>query len=359
MIPALEALTPASPGLLMAQALTAAASATDTDNDAGTQAARVLIVDDERPVVEMLSRLMKRIGYEAVTASNGADALALVSRERPDTVILDINMPGIDGVEVCRRLKADPATRLIPIILLTGLSASADRIRGIAAGADDFVTKPPVLAELTARVRALTRLKRYTDTLDSAEAVIMSLGLTIEARDPHTQGHCQRLARFAGALGRRIGLHPRQLVTLQRGAFLHDVGKIAIPDSILLKPGPLSQEEREVMQQHTIVGDNLCRQLRLLDDVCPIVRHHHERPDGTGYPDGLRGDEIPLLAQILRVVDVYDALRSRRPYKPELPRPQALEKLRTEAAKGWISQPLVEVFAALPGLEDVHDGPAE
>ena len=311
-----------------------------------TAAGRILVVDDEAPNVEVFSRLMSRLGYEVLTASSGELALQSVAGDRPDLVLLDVNMPGIDGFEVCRRLKSDTRTRLIPIVLVTALHATEDRVRGIEAGADDFLAKPPVVAELEARVRSLTRLKRYTDELDSAESVILTLGLTIESRDPSTQGHCERLARYARALGTRLGLDHEQLVALHRGAFLHDVGKVGTPDVILLKPGRLTQSEREMMQQHTVIGYRLCGEMRSLEDVRPIVRHHHERPDGTGYPDQLAGDRIPLLARILNVVDSYDALTTERAYKAALSPAEAFRELREEAAKGWKFPALVEELKA-------------
>lgn len=307
---------------------------------------RVLIVDDDLPTRDVLRRLLMRLGYEATTAADGECALRSIGTDHPDLVLLDVNLPGIDGIEVCRRIKADPATRLLPVVLLTTLTASEDRVRGIDAGADDFVSKPPVLAELESRVRSLIRQKHYTDGLDSVESVIRSLGLTIEARDPYTGGHCQRLAAYALALGTRVGLTDAQLVTLNRGAFLHDVGKIGIPDAILLKTERLTRAEYVLMQQHTVIGDKLCSELRLLDDVRPIVRHHHERLDGSGYPDGLKGDEIPLLASILSVVDVFDALTTDRPYRPALSKQRGIDELRHEAARGWKSACLVEAFAS-------------
>jgi putative two-component system response regulator len=310
-------------------------------------AGRILVVDDEARNVEVFSRLMTRLGYEVLAATSGELALQSVERDRPDLVLLDVNMPGIDGFEVCRRLKSDVRTRLIPIVLITGLNATEDRVRGIEAGADDFLAKPPVVAELEARVRSLTRLKRYTDELDSAQSVILTLGLTIESRDPSTLGHCERLTRYATALGARLGLDADQLVALHRGAFLHDVGKVGIPDVILLKPGRLTPDERAVMQQHPVIGHRLCGELRALEDVRPIVRHHHERPDGTGYPDGLKGDSVPLLARIMNVVDSYDALTTQRPYKPALSRAEAFRELREEAAKGWKFSALVEEFIAI------------
>jgi putative two-component system response regulator len=316
-------------------------------------AGRILVVDDESQNVEVIRRLMTRLGYEVLTAADGESALHSVMRDRPDLVLLDVNMPGVDGFEVCRRLKADAATRLIPVVLITTLTESEDRIRGIEAGADDFLSKPPVIAELEARVRSLTRLKRYTDELDSAESVILSLGLTIEARDPNTEGHCQRLAAYATALGSRLGLADDQLVALNRGGFLHDVGKIGIPDVVLLKAGRLTATEYELIQQHTVIGDRLCSELRLLEDVRPIVRHHHERPDGTGYPDRLKGEDIPLLARILSVVDVYDALTTARSYKPALSSEHAIRELREEAARGWKFDAIVEEFATLASHGDL------
>jgi putative two-component system response regulator len=236
---------------------------------------------------------------------------------------------------------------MIPVILVTALSALDDRLRGIDAGADDFLSKPPVFAELEARVRSLIRLKRFTDDLDCAESVILTLGLAIEGRDPGTNGHCQRLAAYATTLGMHLGLSPEHVTALRRGAFLHDVGKIVIPDAVLLKPGRLTPEERELMQQHTVAGDRLCGELRVLENVRPIVRHHHERPDGTGYPDRLRSDGIPMLARVLSVVDVYDALTTERPYKRALPSECAVSVLREEAAKGWLFSDIVEDFIGL------------
>jgi len=310
-------------------------------------AGRILVVDDEAKNVEVISRLMRRLGYDVLTATSGELALESVARHKPDLVLLDVNMTGIDGFEVCRRIKSDAGTRLIPVILITGLNATADRVRGIEAGADDFLTKPPVIAELEARVRSLTRLKQYTDELETAESIILTLGLTIESRDPYTQGHCERVARYAAALGARLGLDDGQLVALHRGAFLHDVGKVGIPDAILLKPGSLTPSEQATMQEHTVIGHRLCGELRSLEEVRPIVRHHHERPNGTGYPDRLEGERIPLLARIMNVVDSYDALTTERPYKAAFSTAEAFREMRDEAARGWKFPALVEEFAAI------------
>ena len=246
-------------------------------------------------------------------AADGCEALERVRNDRPDLVLLDVMMPGLNGFEVCRTLKGDAATRLVPVVLVTALRHADDRVQGIEAGADDFITKPFNAHELRARVRSLIRIKRYTDDLESAESVIVSLALTIEARDRYTDGHCQRLASYGSAVGRHLGLAEDDITALVRGGFLHDIGKVGVPDAILLKAGRLTPPEYEVMKRHTAIGERLCGELRALRRVRPIVRHHHERLDGSGYPDGLRGDAIPLVAQIIGIVDVFDAITTSRP----------------------------------------------
>ena len=308
---------------------------------------KVLVVDDVEVNVHMLERVLARDGYTVQTAHDGTAALATVARDIPDAILSDVMMPGMNGFELCRQLKQSPVTRLIPFVLVTALNDRESRIRGIDAGADDFLSKPFDFHELRARVRSLVRAKRHTDDLDSAESVILSLALTIEARDAYTVGHCRRLAAYATAFGRRLGLAGEDLAALHRGGYLHDVGKVGIPDAILLKPGRFTASEYEVMKRHTVIGDGLCGQLRSLTRVRPIVRHHHERLDGSGYPDGLKGDKIPLLAQIMTIVDIYDAMTTARPYKPALTPEQACETLLQETQRGWRRRDLVEEFIAL------------
>jgi putative two-component system response regulator len=309
--------------------------------------ARVLVADDEPGNVELVRRVVTRLGCDVVDAADGEAALAAVHRERPDIVLLDVNMPRLDGFDVCRSIKDNPDTRLLPVVLITALSAASDRIRAIHAGADAFLSKPFVPGELAARVRSLVQLKHHTDGLDSAEAVVLSLARIIEARDPYTSGHCERLAGYATDLGRWIGLDDQQCRALFRGGFLHDLGKIGIADAILLKPGSLSSAEFAAMQQHTVIGDRLCADLRSLEDVRPIVRHHHERADGSGYPDGLRGDRIPLTAQIIAIVDGFDAMTTDRPYKAALQPHHAFDELRNEVRRGWKDAALVDHFVEM------------
>jgi putative two-component system response regulator len=253
----------------------------------------VLIVDDSKINLTMLARMLMRQGHAVRTATNGEDALAIIAQNPPDVILLDVMMPGKDGFDVCQLLKSDSSTRLIPIVLVTALQDSQSKVRGLEAGADDFLTKPVNVPELCARVRSLLKLKWYTDELESADSVLMLLAQTIEARDSYTDGHCHRLARYAVGVGRKLGLSEDDLKTLEYGGFLHDIGKIAIPDALLFKPDALTRSEYEVVKQHTVIGDRLCGQMRSLNRVRSIVRSHHERLDGSGYPDGLRGDAIP------------------------------------------------------------------
>jgi putative two-component system response regulator len=317
----------------------------------------ILVVDDVETNLRLLERLLVAEGHIVLTAHDGQEALDTIAQTAPDVVVMDVRMPQLDGFAACERLKAEDRTRLIPVVLMTGSAEREDRVRAIEAGADDFLTKPVDESELKARVRSLVRIKRYTDELDSAESVILSLALTVEARDPYTQGHCQRLARYAGTLGRRLGLPAEELEALHRGGYLHDVGKIATPDAILLKPGPLTPDELHVMREHPLVGDRLCGDLRVLTRVRPIVRSHHERLDGSGYPDGLVGRNVPLLAQIIAVVDVYDAMTTWRPYKGPVSVERAYEELDKESVRGWRDADLVKEFIAAGRAGELGEPP--
>jgi putative two-component system response regulator len=304
----------------------------------------VLIADDRESIRALFHRLLSADGHDVVLAPDGASALAAVHRHRPDVILLDVAMPLVDGLEVCRQLKADPATRLTPIVLVSGQTDLADRINGIEAGADEYLSKPVHPHELRARVRSLTRVKQLIDALDSAEAAFVALALTIEARDPYTKGHCERLSHTAVSLGRALGLGADDLHALHRGGYLHDIGKVGVPDSVLLKPGPLTRDESALMRRHPEIGDSLCAPLQSLRAVRPIVLSHHERIDGSGYPAGLRGDDIPLLAQIVGIVDVYDALTSQRPYRAALSHEEAVTFILAETDAGRFNRRYVDVF---------------
>jgi putative two-component system response regulator len=275
---------------------------------------------------------------------HAADAEAQIRRDPPDLILLDVVMPGKSGFELCRELKDDPATRLIPVVMITGLTDRQSRLKGIEAGADDFLLKPICPEELFARVGSLLKLKEFTDELETAESVLCTLGLSVEARDPYTEGHCDRLAQDAADLGRHLGLDGESLVALRRGGYLHDLGKIAVPDEILKKGSNLTPAEWQIMKQHPVTGEAICRPLKSLRLVLPIIRHHHEHSDGSGYPDGLSQGEIPLLPRILQVTDVYDALRTARPYKPALTHEQAAVAMHEEARAGLWDDELVDEY---------------
>jgi putative two-component system response regulator len=305
---------------------------------------RILVADDTESVRSLFDKLLTSDGHDVVSVSDGVDALEAVHHHHPDVILLDVNMPEMDGLEVCRRLKADPATRLTPIVMVTGQSDLSDRLKGIEAGADEFLSKPVHPQELRVRVRSLSRVKHLIDELDSAEAAFVALALTIEARDPSTNGHCERLAHHAVRLGRALGLDGEDLDALRRGGYLHDVGKVGVPDAVLLKAGPLTPDEFAMMKRHTEIGDALCAPLQSLRRVRPIIRGHHERLDGSGYPDRLRGDEVPMLAHIVGIVDVFDALTSLRPYRTALSNDQAGHYLLEQAALGKFARRYVEAF---------------
>jgi putative two-component system response regulator len=309
--------------------------------------ARVLVVDDDPGISGLLERLLTKEGYSVYVAADAGAVGVAVASHNPDVILLDVVFPGADGFTLCQDLKRDAATRLTPVILVTGLSDRESRIKGRSVGADDFLTKPVDVQELLARVASLVRLKRYTDDLESAASVITTLAVMIEARDGYTEGHCHRMANYATAVGRTLGLGGTDLQALHRGGFLHDIGMLAIPPAVLQRPGPLEPEEFAMVKSHTVLGDDLCRNLRSLQTVRPIVRHHHERLDGSGYPDGLQGNEVPLLAQIIGVVDVYDAVTSRRPYQPVQSTDEAVQLLREQADRGWRQREIVEAFAGI------------
>jgi putative two-component system response regulator len=313
----------------------------------GRQPPRILIVDDNPGIAALMGQLLTMRGYEIVMANDAEQAEAEIRRQLPDLILSDVRMPGKSGYDLCRGLKENPATRLIPFVLITGLSDSSDKVRGIEAGADDFLNKPVLAEELTARVKSLLRMKEFTDELENADSVLCTLGLIVEGRDPYTEGHCERLAANAEALGRHLALNEDSIVALRRGGYLHDLGKIAVPDDILKKGSDLTPEEWIIMKQHPVTGENICKPLKSLRLVLPIIRYHHERPDGSGYPDGLRAGEIPLLPRILQVVDVYDALRTARPYKPAISHDQSAQTMREKVRQGLLDGDLVNEFFSM------------
>jgi putative two-component system response regulator len=310
-------------------------------------AGKILVVDDDEANRELLQEFLMAEGLEVATAPDGRSSLEEFARTKPDLVLLDVNMPLVDGFEVCRRLKSNSETRLTPVVLVTALSATQDRVRGIQAGADGFLTKPVDHSELAAQVRSLLSLKAYTDELERAESVLFALARTIEGKDPCTEGHCERLQDYAAGLGQRIGLPEEQITALRRAGIVHDIGKVAVPDAILLKPSRLTAEEFRIVQQHPVVGERICAPLKSFRVLLPIIRHHHEKLNGSGYPDGLKGDAIPITARVLQIVDVYDALTTQRPYKQALSTAEALGIMEQEICKGWWDPGIFQEFCRM------------
>jgi putative two-component system response regulator len=314
----------------------------------GLEPELVLIAEDDVANRALLVRHLERAGYRAIAVADGRDALRAAVDEAPALVLLDVGLPGLSGLDVCRRLRADPRTVALPIILVTGQVTSLDVVAGLDAGADDFVRKPYDQAELMARVRSVLRLAHATAEVVGAHGVIAALANAVEAKDSTTEEHCQRLAGLAHELGMKVGLQPAALKGLIFGALLHDIGKIGISDAILKKPDPLTPEERRTMRLHPIIGERICEPLATATQFAPIIRHHHERWDGRGYPDGLRAEAIPVGARIVGLVDAYDAIIHDRPYRPARDIHSAMAEIRREAG-GQFDPELVRLF--LPLLE--------
>jgi putative two-component system response regulator len=312
-----------------------------------TLPAKILVVDDEKIVVDLHKRMLEQCGYDVITASNGMEALDLVASDRPDLILTDVFMPGMDGLQLCEELKKNGPTNLIPVIMCTAVDDYDNKIRGIETGADDYLSKPVRSRELYARVKSLLRIKTLTDNLESAETVIFTLANAIEAKDHFTKGHIDRVSLLASSLGKHIGLKEADMGTLAKGGALHDIGKIGVRDVILLKPGKLTREEFEEIKKHPETGENICRPLNSLAPVLPLIKHHHERYDGSGYPSGLVGEDIPLLARIMAIIDVYDALTSRRAYRDAMTHEQAMRILSHETANNKFDQVLFDKFEEL------------
>ena len=294
----------------------------------GLERELVLIAEDDIANQALLARLLERAGYRSYAVGDGRDALHAAMEERPDLVLLDVGLPGLNGLDVCRRLRADTRTVALPIILVTGQTSSRDVVAGLDAGADDFVRKPYDEAELMARVRSVLRLARVTAEVVGAHGVIAALANAVEAKDATTELHCQRLAGLAHQLGMRAGLEPAELKGVVFGALLHDIGKIGVSDAILTKAGPLTPQEWHEMRQHPVIGERICEPLATADQFADIIRGHHERWDGQGYPDGMRGEQIPLGARIVGLVDAYDAMIHDRPYRAARSVGAALDEIR-------------------------------
>jgi putative two-component system response regulator len=307
----------------------------------------ILVVDDNPQTVHLLEQVLQAHGHHVVSAADGLDALARIAQEPPDLILLDLELPELSGYEVCRRIKQNASTRGIPVIILTGQAAAEFKLHCWELGADEFLLKPFQCVEVVARCRALLRVKRLWDELDSAEAVVFAFARAVEAKSPYTHGHSERVRDYALQLAARVGLGDEERLMLGKGALLHDIGKISIPDAILNKPGALSPDELQVIRQHTVQGAHIVEPLRSIRGVVSMIRSHHERCDGGGYPDGLSRDAIPLEVRVLSVADVYDSLANIRPYRPAMPHGRCLEVLRSDSECGGLDPDLVDEFCRM------------
>jgi len=307
----------------------------------------ILIVDGADLNRRVVRATLNGIGANFIEARLPSDAFRILRNERVDLVICDMFLPELSGMEFCRQLKADRNTQLMPVLMLTSVHGSEHEVEGLTSGADEYLLQPAPPSVLKARVLSMLRHKAALDCLDEVESILFTLAQAVEERDKCTSDHCRRLSYFSVELGIRLGLGRNDLLALHRGGYLHDIGKIGIPDSILNKTGELNEDEWRIMRSHVIRGEEICRPMKSLTNVLPIIRYHHEKWDGTGYPDKLKGKQIPLLARILQIADVYDALSSERSYKKALTMDQACRQLEKEAAAGWRDPELVPLFVAM------------
>ncbi len=309
--------------------------------------AKVLLVEDDPHAVGILEPILVSKGFSVAVARDGVEGLEKIRLLSPDILLLDVNMPRMDGISMCRQLKNDSEARMMPVIMLTAHADLEKKIEALEAGADDFVNKPYNTVELVTRIKSLLKVKYLNEQLDSAESVLFSMARAIEAKDSYTQGHVERVSHLAVELGHHLGLGDEEIDSLRKGGILHDIGKIGVPDKILNKAGALTTEERKIIRLHPGQGALICEKLKSIKGAIPVIRHHHERLDGTGYPDQLSGDEIPLLARIMTIVDIYDALTTTRSYRKSLSPSIALDIMWDEAKKGWWDKDVLTEFVAM------------
>jgi putative two-component system response regulator len=309
---------------------------------------RLLVVEDGPRDAKLLEAMLSPLNCDVIKAADGEAALRAVARSDVDLILLDLMMPRMDGLEACRRLKNNDATRKIPVIMITALDDTESKVRAIDAGADDFITKPPNKAELMARVKALIRTKRLNDSLVSTESVLFSLANAVEAKDRYTDGHVKRVSLLAVDLGRMMDLPGREIEALRVGGILHDIGKIGVPDSVLNKPGPLDPSEWDMLKTHPDVGYRVAEPLKpILRGALDVIRYHHEKLDGSGYPNGMKGEEIPIVARVMAVVDIYDALTTDRAYRNAVAKEKALSMILLDADKGGLDKTIVSNLMTL------------
>lgn len=322
---------------------------------------RILAIEDELSQQQLYGSIFPPPEFRFTALGSAEDFIANCNVGDFDVVLLDHGLPGLNGQEVCRYIREGLGQRFLPVIMVTGYKHPDIFTAFLEAGASDCIGKPYSIGELVARVRGAARQRRLLAHLDDAESVLFALARMIEARDGTTGDHCTRLAYRARAFGNLLGLGFDDIEALERGAVLHDIGKVAIPDAILLKPGPLSEAEWQIMRRHPEIGEQLCRPLATMSRTLPIIRSHHERWNGQGYPDGLAGEQIPLLARIFQLLDIHDALSNPRHYKPAFDRQKVMEQMAEDAGRGYFDPRLFKAFFEIllrqPDLLDVPGEP--
>ena len=315
--------------------------------------AKILIVDDNAANVELLEAYLLSADYHVVKAFDGQEGIEEAYRENPDLIFLDIMMPKLDGYEVCKRLKGDEKMRFIPIVMITALSEMDAKIKGLDVGADDFLSKPFNKLEMMARVRSLLRIKNLHSDLDTSENIIFTLALALEAKDPYTGGHSERVASLARALANEVGLPEDIQNKIHKAGILHDIGKIGVSENILNKGAALNGYEYDEVVNHPSLGANICEPLKSLADIIPMVRHHHERFDGSGHPDGLTGEDTPIGARVISIADAFDAMTSARPYREAIVKERAIEIMASEIDKGQWDPTLLNTFIKMMSRSDL------
>jgi putative two-component system response regulator len=307
----------------------------------------VLVVDDLWSNIELMEAIFSSSGFEVFSAIDASSALSIFETHDIDIAILDVMMPGMDGFELCRRLKSIAGKRFFPIVLLTALTDRQSRITGLECGADDFISKPFDTTELTIKVRSLIKLKTLQDELEHSENVVLTLAVAMEARDPYTRGHSTRVGEISAAFSSFLGFSRKEQEQMRKAGILHDIGKIGVSTDLLCKEGRLTSDELDAVKRHTLIGEEICRPLFSVRGILPVIRNHHERWDGGGFPDGLRGEKILLTARMLAIVDSYDAMVSKRPYREGRSESTVVEVFRNEKESGQWDPNLVENFIEL------------
>lgn len=319
--------------------------------------ATILVVDDDELIRETTLDLLSDRNYRLLEAADGEEALQVLEREMVDVILLDILMPGLNGYETCRRIKSHPHWRLIPVVMLTALADVDSRVKALEAGADDFISKPFDDAELQARVRASARVKRLTDQLEDTESILFTLANAVEVKDHYTDQHLKRMAKFSERVARLVGLSSLEQLIVRYGAIMHDIGKIGVSDLILTKPARLTVEEYETIKQHPLFGERIVQPMRFGPQIGSIVREHHERWDGRGYPDGRAGEDIPIGARIVALVDTFDAMTNDRPYRRGLPEEVAIEELSRQAGTQFDPELAALFITHLDEVQAEEEGP--